>query len=409
MKIAIAGYGIEGEQNFAYWNKPENDITILDEKDVPGKPLPEGVRTILGDGAYDNLSEYDIVIRTAGLPPRKLASAKNVWSGTNEFFEKCMSPIIGVTGTKGKGTTSSLIASILRAAGKTVHLVGNIGVPAISELSKVQPDDIVVYELSSFQLWDLKKSPHVAVVLMIEPDHLDVHEDMHDYVGAKANIVRHQKSEDVLVFNSINELSRNIASQGIAQKIEYPFEINDLLAEFKLPGKHNKENASAAVAATSEYLQDAEMITQGLGAFSGLPHRLKFVAEKNGVSYYDDSIATTPGSAIAAINSFADKQRLLILGGHDKGSDYTELRKMCHEQSVKGLAIGSNREKIVKMCDETGVEYEIEAGNMSAIVAHAAAIQTSGVVLLSPAAASFDMFKGYGDRGDQFVAAVQSL
>lgn len=409
MKIAIAGYGIEGEQNYEYWNTPENDITILDEKDIPDKPLPEGARAILGEGAYNDLSKYDMVVRTAGLSPRKVSSAKRVWSGTNEFFEKCPAPIIGVTGTKGKGTTSSLIASILRAAGKTVHLVGNIGLPAISELSNIQPGDIVVYELSSFQLWDIQKSPHVAVVLMIEPDHLDVHEDMNDYIAAKANIVRHQTADDVTIFNSTNELSRSIADQSIAQKIEYPFEIVQLLTEFKLPGKHNQENASAAVAATSKYVQDAEMIAKGLGAFSGLPHRLKFVDEKNGVRYYDDSIATTPGSAIAAINSFIDQSRLLILGGHDKGSDYIELLKMCHEQKVKVLAIGSNREKIARQCDQMGVDYEVEAGDMNAIVAHAARIQTSGVVLLSPAAASFDMFKGYADRGDQFVAAVKAL
>ncbi len=410
MKIAIAGYGLEGEQNYVYWNTPENEVTILDEKQVPDKPLPENAKTILGPDAYNDLSEYEMVVRTAGLPPRKLVSAKKVWSATNEFLEKCPAPVIGVTGTKGKGTTSSLIASILQAAGKNVHLVGNIGTPALAELPNISADDIVVYELSSFQLWDVKKSPHIAVVLGIEPDHLDVHDSMDEYVNAKANIVRFQTGSDITVFNKNNQLSRDIAQISSASlRREYPFDLGDIASSVKLPGRHNQENAAAALAAVMDYIKDKDAVMAGLSSFAGLPHRLKFVAEKNGVKYYDDSIATTPGSAIAALASF-EEPKVIILGGHDKGADYTELIESCEQASATVIAIGSNGDTIERLCEEAGVPCVREEGDMKAIVGRARETAGEGsVVILSPAAASFDMFKSYADRGDQFITAVQEL
>ncbi|HBO64572.1 TPA: hypothetical protein DD425_01270, partial [Candidatus Saccharibacteria bacterium] len=166
MKIAIAGYGVEGEQNYTYWSQdPSNDITIVDQSETPSRPLPEGVTTYLAPDAFEHLQGYDMVVRTAGLSPYKIKTDGTVWSATNEFFEKCPAPIIGVTGSKGKGTTSSFIASMLEAAGRKVWLVGNIGTPALSTLSQIQQEDIVVYELSSFQLWDVERSPETAVVL----------------------------------------------------------------------------------------------------------------------------------------------------------------------------------------------------------------------------------------------------
>ena len=152
MKVAIAGYGVEGEENYAYWSaQPHTEITIVDEAEQFSRPLPEGVPTILGEGAFSHLEDFDMVVRTAGLAPSKIKTNGRIWSATNEFFARCPVPCIGVTGSKGKGTTASLIASILEAAGKTVWLVGNIGIPALSVLPKIQQDDIVVYELSSFQ------------------------------------------------------------------------------------------------------------------------------------------------------------------------------------------------------------------------------------------------------------------
>jgi UDP-N-acetylmuramoylalanine--D-glutamate ligase len=428
MNIAIAGYGQEGKASYDYWNRDGNTLTIASEQDTIDD-APQGVRTITGPDAFSKLGEFDLIIRSPGINPRKLPYGDKVWSATNEFFEKCPAPIIGVTGTKGKGTTCSLITSILRAAGRNVHLVGNIGNPALAELPKISEDDAVVYELSSFQLWDATRSPTVAVVLPFETDHLDVHDSYQDYIGAKLNIARFQNEDDICIAHASHHDLEGFPETE-ARHFEYPHHdsvyVQDgwfwareqkvcPVSSLTLPGAHNIENACAAILAATysipgEKFDDIESIfSQGLQAFDGLPHRLKFVAEKNGVKYYDDSIATTPGSAIAALASF-EEPKVIILGGHDKGADYSELIESCVQSSATVIAIGSNGPRIAQMCREAGVAVVEVSGDMRAIVAEAADItQPGSVVILSPAAASFDMFKSYSDRGDQFVAAVNAL
>ncbi len=435
MKIAIAGYGVEGQENFAYWSQdPANEITIVDERADGGATYPHGAGTMLGPGVFKNLHGFDLVVRTAGLAPYKIETDGKVWSATNEFFAKCPAPIIGVTGSKGKGTTSSLIASILEAAGKKVWLVGNIGVPALGVLSQVQSDDIVVYELSSFQLWDIEKSPHVAVVLHIEADHLDVHRSMDEYVEAKGQITRWQNESDVLVYNANNAYVERIAENSKAQKVPYPSanaayvhmydemfcygEYNPLCSiyELRIPGGHNVLNALAAIDAVWPFTQDPEAIKAGLNAFHGLPHRLAFVKEVNGVQYYDDSIATTPGSAIAALNAFANKQKVIILGGSYKGSDFSELAHELTQHQVRALLIGDEAQRIATACEAAGFRnYEIIEGVPASAIAEtvtrraAELAQPGSVVLLSPSAASFGLFKNYVDRGEQFIRAVEGL
>lgn len=419
-KVAIAGYGIEGKVNYTYWRELGHEVTIVDEREISPYDLPYGAAAMLGKNVFKKLTDFDLVIRTASLRPDKIKTKGKVWSATNEFFDKCPAPIIGVTGTKGKGTTSSLIASILRAAGKTVHLLGNIGTPALEVLPTIKADDIVVFELSSFQLWDIEKSPHIAVVLMIEPDHLDVHKNMKEYVQAKGHITTHQHENDVVIYNQDNHYSSEIALKSKAKKLPYISAATDAfyvgqqkvasVEVLQLPGHHNIDNANAAILAAWQIMQDAGAVEAGLGAFTGLDHRLKFVAEIAGVGFYDDSIATTPGSALAAIDAF-DAPKVIILGGSEKGSHYEEVVKRCKDTDTKVVAIGTTGKLIAKLCKKTGVEVrELGMVSMDEIVATSHSLAGgNGVVLLSPASASFDMFASYVDRGNQFVEAVGRL
>jgi len=425
MKVAIAGYGIEGKASFDYWCTKGAEVTIADERDSLSVPA-EAAGAILGADAFAELGDFDLIVRSPSINPEKLPYGNKVWSATNEFLKECPAPIIGVTGTKGKGTTSSLAAAILKESGRTVHLVGNIGVPAIQELENIKKDDVVVYEMSSFQLWDAQKSPHIAIVLMLEPDHLDVHASFEEYVEAKSQIVRHQSAEDIALYHPTNQWSSEIAHSGGSQPVRYgipddgqvyvdgdAFYIEDTricsVTALQLVGEHNRENACAAISAALAAGAERSAVEAGLKSFRGLNHRLKFVRTVNGVSYYDDSIATTPGSAIAALRSFT-APRFIILGGSSKGAVYDEIVAECRAANATVIAIGQTGEIIARLCAEQDVACHRVTGLMDEVVAKAHEIAPEGsVVVLSPASASFDQYDNYGHRGDQFVAAVEAL
>lgn len=429
MRIAIAGYGLEGKSNYEYF-KEHGDLTIVDERnEVPD--LPAGVPTILGNGAFEKLQEFDLVIRTAGLAPGKIKTGGKIWSATNEFFVQCKTSIIGVTGTKGKGTTSSLIESILRAAGKKTMLIGNIGRPALDALDEANEADVIVYEMSSFQLWDLEKSPNVAVVLMIEPDHLDVHADFDDYITAKSNIRKYQATSDICFYHPTNQYSRQIAMATALPNAHCYNDPNDPRSVYtkdgafyiadrricgtdalQLPGAHNIENACAAISAALTFIDDYAAVERGLRAFQGLDHRLKFVREVDGVKYYDDSIATTPGSAIAAMNAF-NGPKIIILGGSSKGADFSEVAEIAARTGVKhAVLIGAEADAIQRVFEKSGIALTNlgEETTMDKIVKTASGVAATGdIVILSPACASFGMFSNYKDRGDQFITGVNQL
>lgn len=423
MRVAIAGYGMEGQSSYRYYRRLGHDVVIADERNHIDD-LPADAESVLGDGAFSKLTDFDQVIRTPGLDPKKIQTNGKIWSATNEFFAQCPAPIIGVTGTKGKGTTCSFITSILRAAGHTVHLVGNIGSPALDTLPEIKPDDIVVYELSSFQLWDFVGNPRVAVMLMIEPDHLNVHTNLNDYIQAKSNLVANMKPGSKVFYYPYSELSRRAVMESAITAV--PFAINqagsvgvengylvkdgDIIAPVeavRLPGAHNVENACAAISVALEFTSDYAAIEQGVRDFTGLDHRLKYIDTISGVKFYDDSIATTPGSAMAALKSFTEN-KIIILGGSDKGADYSELIDLCDETSSTVIAIGESQTKIARLCELKSVPCAEVDGDMRKIVRDAMMWASRGdVVILSPAAASFDMFESYKDRGEQFIEAVK--
>jgi UDP-N-acetylmuramoylalanine--D-glutamate ligase len=432
MKIVIAGYGREGESSYRYYSKdPSNQIVIADQVH-PAIDIPKGVETRVGKNAFSDLNGFDMVVRTAGLSPRKIHTSGLIWSQTNEFFDKCPAQIMGVTGTKGKGTTASLIAHILQKAGKKVWLLGNIGKPALDYLTEIGSNDIVVYELSSFQLWDIKKSPHYAVVLPISPEHLDVHDGFEDYLHAKSNICRFQSQTDIAIYHSDNEYSKQIGEVSSAEKkIRYAshdgsgayerdgyfwyFEQKICsITELSLVGPHNVENACAAIAVCKEQGVEDGVIVQGLRDFEGLEHRLEFVREVEGVKYYNDSFSSSPAATIAAIRSF-EAPKVMIIGGKDRGSSADAMvSEIAQSHSIRSLLlVGETKSQLAGMFRDAKVQCDIvisEATNMADIVGQAQHIARSqDVVILSPGYASFDMFKDFYDRGEKFKSEVQKL
>lgn len=430
MKIAIAGYGREGHASYEYWNRDGNELVILDEHEVNDAPAGVEVRT--GADVFTSLGEFDMVVRTASLSPKKLVAAKKIWSATNEFFAKCPAPIVGVTGTKGKGTTCSLIVSILRAAGKTVHLVGNIGTPALAELPNITAEDVVVYELSSFQLWDIEYSPKVAVLLGVEPGHLDIHEGVNDYYGAKANIFRWQAADDIAICHPHNSTSQKLfttytpaknrlyyaSKHGGGVYIDgHEFRTSDTvvaqLDDLQLPGPHNAENACAALSVAVEMAIEQSAMAEGLRDCKGLEHRLEYVRSVGSVTYVNDSFSSAPSATVAALHSY-DAPKVMIIGGINRGADFSNLaRELAMEKALRTvLVVGESRKEIANIFAKHAVSSVevLDADNMKDIVQVAKArAKNSDVVILSPGCASFDMFKDFSDRGAQFKDEVSKL
>ena len=423
-KIAVVGEGVEGQSSYKYLKEKGANVKIFDKKQ--------------GEDYLKDLKDFDLIVRSPGVNPElfKNIPADKITSQTNLFMKLCPAKIIGVTGTKGKGTTSSLIHQMLKKQGFDAYLGGNIGLPPFEFLDNLNVHSVVVLEMSSFQLMDLKKSPNIAVILMITSEHLDWHKSTEEYINAKRNILRFQKEEDFAVINKDYLASRESDVETIGQ-VYYVSREEEVLRgcfikenavwikagdleekiintkDILIPGEHNFENVCAASMAAYLFGVDVNNITQVLKTFKGLEHRLELIATKNGVRYYDDSFSTTPETAIAAINAFSDPE-ILILGGSSKNSDFTALGEVIsNATNIKAIiGIGKEWQKIkAKIVNPKSEIYFIEgADSMEKIVTAASKIAFSGdVVLLSPACASFDMFKNYKDRGEQFKEEVIKL
>ena len=407
MKIALLGYGKEGQAAEKYFKTHFNA-----KCDIFENFTPEEIK-------QRDYSSYDIILRSPSVPPLGLPNESSL---TRYFFDHCPCPIIGITATKGKGTTCSFIKSILDALGSNAYLVGNIGTPAIEVLDNLKPTSVVVYEMSSFQLWDLEKSPHIAVLGHLEPDHLNVHEDYADYLNAKANITRWQTANDYLIYYSKNPETTKIANTSKATKVPYPYEVSDdILKAVYLPGKHNQENALAAIAAVASYRnispnefireKKSEIIT-GLSSFRGLPHRLEFLRELNGVKYYDDNFSTNPSSTRVAVNSFPENDLVLIIGGRDKTNykDLPEIYEILQAPQIKKIVlIGESGHELAKQYQDNRFTLAKSLEQAVNIAKSTAETLKNAVVIMSPAAASFDMFENVYDRGNKFKNLVNIL
>lgn len=414
-KIIIVGAGREGLATLSYLKNlyPANELAIADKsKNI--KILEQGIKVLSGPDYLNTADKYDLIIKSPGVPSSALSKIKApITSSTQIFFDECQGTIIGITGTKGKSTTASLIYKILKDAGQKVELVGNIGKPAISYLRDDSKDKIYVSELSSFQLEKLTKSPHIAVFLNVFEDHLDVHENVQAYKDAKLNIAKWQNEKDFLIYNEdFEEILKNVSS---AKKI--PFTKNRNLLKPKdnpLIGEFNLNNIAAAVTVAKLYkIRDAEIVAS-IRTFKPLKHRLQDIGTFGGITFFNDSIATNPTATMAALDSLKGKLQTLILGGYDRGLNFNSLAQKIVENKVEILILlPVTGKKILDAIKNMYPQYHqkyFAAKNLREAVGLAFKHTQQGrICLLSPASASFNQFKNYEDRGEQFIALVKAL
>lgn len=425
MKIAFAGYGVEAESAHRYYRKkfPDAEFVVYDSQSTTKKPLPDGVVFYGNVENFHNITA-DVVIRTPPIAPSRVTTTGRVTSVTAEFFTHCKLPIIAVTGTKGKGTTSTLIAKMLEKAGIKVWLIGNIGLPALDVLDEINAssDGVVVYEASSFQLWDLQQSPQVAVVLKIEPEHIDIHGNFDNYVEAKANIAKHQTAANTVVYYEANENSRTIAAQSPGRKIPYTGEIVENqkiifngeplleVSEVGLRGAHNLQNIHAALLAASVFSSDRDAMADAIRDFKGLPYRIEELGKRSGVLYVNDSFSTAPQATLAAVRSYTQPVSL-IMGGYDRGIDLAPLvAELVQESHVRRIyLIGQTAPALKRLFDTMNyLSASIHDSLEEAFEAAKSQAEAGDVVILSPGCASFDMFKDFTARGEAFRSLVSA-
>ena len=392
---------MEGQALQKYLRKTQPNLkpVILDRKLDPNYLL--------------RLKEFDLIYRTPGVLCSLLEIRKAIRVGVkfsspmNLFFEKAKGKIIGVTGSKGKGTTSQMIYEILKSAGKDVYLGGNIGNSPLEFVDRLKDSSITVLELSNLQLWDIKHSPCVAVILDIFPEHLDWHKNFKEYVDSKTGIVKHQRKGDFVFYIAGNKFSKKIASKSNGKKIEV--KPDGLPIKLSMPGKHNLKNASMAAAVCSHLDISPDVVLHAISKSKGLPYRLQKTREIGGVIYYNDSASTAPETAAAAVKAFPKNPKILLLGGKDKNSDYSVLERGLRGENIKlAVIIGASKEKI-----ETAIKKLVKtklARDLGGAVETARKIARPGdIVLFSPGATSLDMFKNYKDRGKRFDKIVKNI
>ncbi len=407
-KIVIFGYGREGRATLlALRARGIENIVVTDEKALE---VPEFVRIdeVMADA-------QTVVIKAPGIPPSNSWIVKwreagaTITSSTNIFLaeRKGRGKIIGVTGTKGKSTTSALLAHVLATAGLSVKLVGNIGVSSISEVEAAE-ETIFVLEMSSYQLADLEIAPDIGVILNLYEEHMDWHGSVDEYQKAKLRLGEMMTVNDTLVYNPKFPRLVELGEKTEAWPCPIDFADREVLHSLKLLGEHNRENACAVLEVAKLMQIDEEIVKTAFASFEPLPHRLQFIAEVRGVQFVNDSISTTPESAMAAIDVYADKPLAIILGGQDRGYNFTELAKRLSKiDNVLALVMPGGERIFAALADE-GVAAERVATLDEAVEKSLAHLVNGGVCLLSPASPSYGQFKNFEERGRLFAEAVET-
>ena len=448
-KVAIIGMGVSNIPLLDYFYEKKSKVMVFDNreisempKDIMDKITEYSMEFSLGKNYLSKLNNFDLIIRSPSCMPTIPEIEKEATRGaivTTEvelLMKMCPCKIIGITGSDGKTTTTTLISEIIKAGGYECYVGGNIGTPLFTKLKDIMPDDVVVLELSSFQLMGMEISPDIAVITNISPNHLNIHKDYEEYIEAKKNIFKYQNKDGILVTNFYNEITKNASMQAKGKVIYFSSKIKldngyivdgntikqceDKLRKHLLSSKdiiirgtHNYENICAALAAT-ETLVDKDIAIETCKNFKGVAHRIEFVKEINRVKWYNDSASSTPTRTISGINSFHE-DIVLIAGGSDKNLDYTPLAKPIIDNVKVLILMGETSEKIfncVKNEEEKSKKqikiFTCSSLNQAVILAKRNS-KPGQVVLFSPASASFDMFKNMYDRGNQFKAIVQKM
>ena len=448
-KVAVIGLGVSNIPLLDYLYQKQADVTVFDDReekniapDIVSKIKKYKIKAFLEKENLENLKGFELIYRSPSCLPTKkeLVAEKQRGAEVTTEIEQLMKmapcKIIGITGSDGKTTTTTLTYEILKNAGYTTHLGGNIGIPLFTKLNEIKPEDVIVLELSSFQLMGMNVSPDISAITNITPNHLNIHKDYEEYIEAKKNIFKYQKDTGILVLNADNEITNACQDEANGevilfsskQKLDYGYivdngvikECNDGIRrhliskdEIKLKGIHNLENICTALALTKT-LVDTDKALETIKQFLGVHHRLEYVRTLDGVEWYNDSASTTPTRGISALNSF-DKEIVLIAGGADKNLDYTPIAKPIVEKVKSLILIGQTATKIYD-----AVKKELEVQNKELDIHMCDTFKQSlelarriakpgQVVLFSPASTSFDMFKDMNDRGDQVRDEVNKL
>jgi len=410
-KILILGFGLEGLDTFLFLKKrfPKKEIFVADIKelkefDSKSKKALKKASLISGKNYLSRIKGFDVIVKTPGIPLgriKKYVGRAIVTSQTELFLDNCKSSVVGITGTKGKSTTSALLCHVLKKNGFDAYLVGNIETPALSYLEKAKKKTIFVYEMSCHQLDGLRKSPDVAVFLNVYPEHLDYYKSFKEYFSAKANIALHQKKSDYFVFNPKFSLIKVLAKKVKSKSV--PIKNDKIVSNIT-----HQDNLNAVLEVCRILKLSRDKALKAMGSFKKLAHRLEYAGEHKGIRFYDDSISTIPESTIYALEELGSDVQTLIAGGLDRGINYKKLGKRIDSSKVKTLILfPDSGEKILKTIKRK-INHHFVSSMDAAVELCFKNTEKGKICLLSPASSSYNLFKNFKERGDLFKKYAKS-